>query len=334
MVVEEVQKIIDPVYFVGGGLRDELLGVAPKDYDFTTPLLPDEIEERIRAAGKRPYLTGKRFGTVGMKIDGNLIEVTTFRTEQYVAGSRKPQVEFVSDISHDLSRRDFTINAIARRNGKIIDPFGGRLDLMEKIIKCVGLPKDRYREDPLRMLRAARFAAQLGFSIDQLAESTAKKLSYKILHVSKERWVMELDKLLVTDKPSVGLDFLSRTRLLNYMIPELAIQRDYDQNSTWHDLTLWEHTLNTVDLAPNDVTLRWAALLHDVAKPYVRTENKNGNSNYIHHDMVGAEIAEKIGRHLKWSNDRIKTVSELIFHHLQDTSPLRKADNASKTNAI
>lgn len=328
---EEVNKTIEPVYMVGGSVRDELLGKQPKDYDFATPLKPDEIEEKVRAAGRRPFLTGKRFGTIGFKAAGELVEVTTFRSEKYHTGSRKPEVEFVNDITSDLSRRDFTINAIAKRGNRYIDPFGGRLDLIEGLIKCVGVPKDRFSEDPLRMLRAARFAAQLKFDVDQLTESTAKKISYKILHVSRERWVQEMDKLLMTEKPSVGLDFLARTRLLNYMIPELAIQVGYDQDSPYHELTLWEHTLSTVDLTDPVLEWRWAAFLHDVGKPFVAILNKKGYHNYIHHDLVGAELADKIGGYLKWSNSRREVVSKMIFEHLQDSSPIRKADNASKS---
>jgi putative nucleotidyltransferase with HDIG domain len=330
-IIKEVEAIIDPVYLVGGSVRDLIIGQVPHDYDFCTPLLPDEIEERVRAAGKRPYTTGKRFGTIGFKAGGQLVEVTTFRTEAYHRASRKPEVQFVDDITADLSRRDFTINAIARRGERLIDPYGGRLDILERTIKAVGKPQDRFKEDPLRMLRAARFASQLGFEIDQLTESTAKKWSYRILHVSRERWVQEMDKLLITDQPSVGLDFMARTRLLNYMIPELAIQVEYDQDSPYHELTLWEHTLSTVDKAPLDIDLRWSALLHDVGKPYVRTSNKRGYSNYIHHDMVGAELALAIGRYLKWSNDRVDKVSETIRYHLRDESPIRAADNASKS---
>jgi tRNA nucleotidyltransferase/poly(A) polymerase len=327
---EAVSKIIQPVYLVGGPVRDELLGRVPKDFDFTTPMLPDDIEARVKAAGRHAYSAGKRFGTIGFKLDGNFVEVTTFRNERYHSNSRKPEVEFVNDITADLSRRDFTINAIAKREGRYIDPFGGRIDIMEKIIKCVGRPKDRFSEDPLRMLRAARFTAQLGFKVDQLTESTAKKLAYKILHVSKERWVQEMDKLLMTEKPSIGLDFLARTRLLNYMIPELAIQVGYDQDSPYHELTLWEHTLSTVDLTEPNLEWRWAALLHDVGKPYVTTLNNRGYHNYIHHDLVGSELADKIGGYLRWSNARRELVSRMIFEHLTDASPIRKADNASK----
>jgi tRNA nucleotidyltransferase/poly(A) polymerase len=328
---DKVATIIEPIYMVGGCVRDEILGKKPKDFDFATPLLPEDIEALVRIAERRPYLSGKRFGTIGFKLDGEFVEVTTFRKEQYHRGSRKPEVEFVDDITHDLSRRDFTINAMAKRGNRIIDPWGGQLDLMNRLIKSVGNAKDRFSEDPLRMLRAARFAAQLDFNVDQLTEATAKKLSYKILHVSKERWVQEMDKLLMAEKPSIGLDFLARTRLLNYMIPELSIQVGYDQDSPYHELTLWEHTLSTVDLTEPVLEWRWAAFLHDVGKPFVATLNKKDYHNYIHHDLVGAELAEKIGGYLKWSNDRRETVSGMIFEHLKDSSPIRKADNASKT---
>lgn len=330
-LIRQVEQIIDPVYLCGGAVRDMLLKKEPHDFDFCTPLWPDEIEARVRAAGKRAYTTGARFGTIGFKVNQVMVEVTTFRQERYTNGSRKPDVDFVDDLTADLSRRDISINAIARRGGRLIDPFGGRLDLMARTIKAVGRPQDRFREDPLRMLRVARFAAQLEFTVDQLTESMAKKNAYKILGVSRERWTQEMDKLLMTDKPSLGLDFMVRTRLLNYMIPELSTQVGYDQNSPYHELTLWEHTLSTVDLAPRDIDLRWAALLHDIGKPAMRTDNKRGYCNYIHHDMVGAELALRIGRYLKWSNDRVKTVSETIRYHLQDQSPIRAADNASKS---
>lgn len=307
-----------------------LLGKAPHDYDFATPLTPDEIEAAVRAAGKRPYTTGKRFGTIGFKIDSHLIEVTTFRLESYTPGSRKPQVEFVDDITHDLSRRDFTINAMAmREEGSIVDPFGGHDDLHHRLIRTVNKPFARYNEDPLRMLRAARFASQLGFDVEEQTEHQAAKKAHKILDVSKERWVQELDKLLLSDHPAQGLDFLARTRLINFMIPELALQVGYDQDSPYHELELWQHTVKTVSLTPNDLTLRWAALLHDVGKPYVRTKNRRGYSNYVYHELVGAELTEKIGHYLKWPSQRISAVSRLVKDHLNTDSPLHDADAAA-----
>lgn len=329
LIYDEVKKIINPVYMVGGCVRDELLGREPKDYDFTTPLTPEEVEKAIKKAGRKAYLIGKKFGTLGVKINGQMVEITTFRNEKYIKGSRKPNVTFVKDITADLSRRDFTINAIAKRDGHYIDPFNGREDLKKRIIRCVGKPNERFKEDPLRMLRVARFASQLGFEIDEDLEKKARQLAYKILEVSKERWVMELDKLLTTQMPSEGLRFLARTRLLNYIIPELSLQVNYNQNSPYHGFALWIHTLWVVDSCPNDIELRWGALLHDIAKPFVRTD-KVDKSNYIHHDLLGKEIVEKIALYLKWSNRRRENVKDLVLNHLLDTSPLKYADKSAK----
>ena len=326
-IFHEVAQIIDPIYLVGGSVRDLLLGKEPKDYDFTTPRTPDDIEKAVRASGRKAFIAGKRFGTIGFRLHGHHIEITTFRSETYEPGSRKPSVKFVHDITYDLSRRDFTINALAQRpDGRIIDPFGGRADLRKKIIRTVGKPEERFHEDPLRMLRAARFAAQFNFQIEEETELRATKRSYHILEVSKERWVQELDRLLISDHPELGLQFLARTRLLHYMLPELGLQVGWDQDSPYHALSLWEHTIKTVRLAPPEVELRWAALLHDVGKPFTRTKNQRGYSNYVHHEEVGAELAEKIGSYLKWSKSRITNVSDLVRDHLKDGSPLLYAD--------
>lgn len=332
-LLDDVEAVVTPVYLVGGSVRDLLLGNEPHDYDFTTPLSPDEIETAVRQAGKRPYLVGKRYGTIGFKVDGHLIEVTTFRTELYTPGSRKPTVQFIDDITHDLSRRDFTINAMAlRTNGTLIDPFNGQADIATKCLRTVNKAYDRYNEDPLRMLRVARFAAQLNFTIETDTETQAAKKAHKILEISKERWGQELDKLLTSNHPVVGLSFLARTRLLHFMLPELAIQVGYDQDSPYHELDLWEHTLKTVHLTDNTIPLRWAALLHDVGKPYVRKKNNRGYSNYTHHDQVGGELATKIAYYLRWSNERTYVVRDLITQHLEPDSPLRGADSAARYN--
>jgi putative nucleotidyltransferase with HDIG domain len=328
---QQAETIVSPIYLVGGSVRDILLGVDPSDYDFTTPLLPDEIELAVRRAGKRPYLIGKAYGTIGFKIDGRLVEVTTFRTETYPATSRKPIVTFINDLTFDLSRRDFTINAMALKIDKtLVDPFNGYLDLTNKCIRTVNKAYDRYNEDPLRMLRAARFASQLNFAIDEEAESQAIKKAHKITEISQERWVQELDKLLVSERVDVGLKFLARTRLLHFMLPELAIQVDYNQDSPYHQLDLWEHTVKTVRLVHNGLTLRWAALFHDIGKPYVRQQNKHGYSNYTYHEVVGAELVTKIGRYLRWSNARTTGVHDLVRHHLDAGSPLEHADSDAR----
>ena len=342
----KVLDLVSPIYLVGGSVRDELLGKSPKDYDFTTPLLPEQIETSIRDAQRKPYLTGKRFGTIGVKIDGQMVEITTFRSETYKQGNRKPDVEFVGDLTADLSRRDFTINAIARSLGTVFDPFKGQIDLYSKIIRCVGKANERFKEDPLRMLRAARFASQLEFTVEENTEDMCKQLNYKILEVSKERWGLELDKILISNNPSIGLNFLMRTRLMNFILPEIALQYNFDQQNPHHSLNLWEHTVKVVEGVPNDIELRWAGLLHDIGKPFTKQiknkvavdiENTEGiaivpfiHCNYHKHDMLGKEFVNKLALYLKWSNNRRDNVMNLVFNHMDDNSPLKKADLEAK----
>jgi putative nucleotidyltransferase with HDIG domain len=330
-IFQKVHDMLGLVYMVGGCVRDILQERVPYDLDFACGLLPDEIESRVVAAGLKTFSLGKRFGTIGFKIDGHLIEVTTFRTEMYDGKSRKPVVEFVDNITADLSRRDFTINAMAMRvNGSLIDPFSGRQDLANKIIRAVGSPGDRYYEDPLRMLRAGRFAAQFGFTIEEHTFSSADNHADRILGVSKERWVQELDKMLVAKGTEYGLRYLAETNLLNYMIPELAVQVHYDQDSPYHELDLFEHSIKTVMLSEPQVMTRWAALLHDVGKPFTRQHNRRGYSNYPDHAVVGAELVLKIGHYLKWSNERIKQIYQLVLEHLEEDSPIKEADSTAR----
>jgi putative nucleotidyltransferase with HDIG domain len=328
-IPEKVAEIVSPVYEVGGSLRDELMGREPTDFDFSTPRDPEYIEEKVREAKKKPLLVGKRFGTIGFNLDGKHVEITTFRVERYERGSRKPQVEFVDDITADLGRRDFTVNAIARRNDRIIDPFGGSGDIKGRIIRCVGVPTMRFKEDPLRILRAARLAAQLDFSIDPSTEKAMTKTAHKLLEVSKERWVAELDRLLLAESAESGLRYLMDAEICTYILPELSLQKNYDQNSSHHRYDLWEHTLRVVTNTPRDPDLRWAALLHDIAKPFVRLE-KTDRSTYAKHDVLGADMVVRLGRHLKWANRRIIRVSALVKDHMSDESPLRNADMMAK----
>lgn len=217
----QVEAIISPVYLVGGPVRDALLGKQPQDFDYTTPLLPEQVEERIRAAGRRPYKMGARFGTLGFKLDGSLVEVTTFRDEVYKPGSRYPEVTFGCNLEEDLARRDFTINAIAY-NGELHDPFDGRADLEQRIIRAVGSPTKRMTEDPLRMLRAARFCAQLGFSCDLDVLSALTDLRHLVLTISAQRWDHELTRLICAPYPLLGVAVLAQSGLLNLIFPELA----------------------------------------------------------------------------------------------------------------
>jgi len=332
MIIDEVAKIISPIYMVGGSIRDSLLGKEPKDYDFATPLCPEEIEKAIRKAGRKPYLVGKRFGTIGFKVKYKgkfeYVEVTTFRNEKYKDGSRKPEVVFVRDLSADLSRRDFTINALAQRidTRKIIDQWEGQKDLKDGIIRCVGKPTHRFKEDPLRMLRACRFSSALGFSIEEKTFIAMAQLCYKILEVSRERWMQELDKLLLSDHPEKGLNYLMGSGLLKFMIPELALQYKYNQNNPHHNFELWEHTIKVVKACPKDINMRWSALLHDSGKPFTRRERwidgKLIKCNYIKHELVSTEIVKRYANYLHWSNERTETVINIVLNHMSKESPL------------
>lgn len=329
-LLEKVNQMMKPyiVYAVGGCVRDSLLDKEPKDYDFCTLVEPDEIIKCVKSKSRRAYLTGKRFGTIGCKIDGVFIEITTFRSEKYEPKNRKPIVDFVKDIQEDLSRRDFTINAIAKSH-KIIDPFNGRQDLKDKLIRAVGNPTIRFKEDPLRLLRACRFSSQLGFNIEEKTFKSMCKNAHKILDVSRERWVMELDKLLLGDSVEKGLNLLWESGLMKFMIPELWLQYKFDQRTVHHDFVLHVHTIKVVEATPKDIELRWSALLHDIAKPFVY-QDKGDRYIYPLHEVVGPELIEKIGKYLKWSNERREAVKDIVSNHLKDESPLRQYDNVSK----
>jgi tRNA nucleotidyltransferase/poly(A) polymerase len=314
-VIERVSAIMNPVYLVGGSVRDALMGRTCTDFDFSTPLTPDLIESAVRAAGRRPYLMGKRFGTVAFRLDGLTIEVTTFRSEDYVAGSRRPSVEFLPDLEHDLSRRDFTINAMARHGDELIDLFGGREDLEAGLVRAVGDPAERFAEDPLRMLRAARFVSQLDFAIDEGTQLAARQLAPAILSVARERWMIELDRLLVGPGVESSLHLLADTRLIGFLLPEVGLQSGIvlpDDLGT----SLFDETVVAVGSAPGDVISRWGALLMDVAEAYLpepgvgEVEFSGGNRRA--RALLSAEIVERTALYLKWSNGRREEVKRLV----------------------
>jgi tRNA nucleotidyltransferase (CCA-adding enzyme) len=335
-LITSIQELFNkPVYLVGGAVRDIVLGIEPKDYDFCSGLTTNEVKEQL--TGKhRTYLIGERYGTVGFKVENEMIEITTFRTESYLFGSRQPKVQFVTDISEDLSRRDFTINAMAIRcdNYKLIDPFSGAADLGSKILKTVGDSKLRFKEDPLRILRAVRIASKYSLSIEDKTADRISKMASKLLEISKERWVQEIDKILMLENYNLGegLNRLWFHGIFRYILPELQLQYEYEQNSRYHDFKLHEHTISVVKATPSKLDLRWAALLHDIAKPFVRTDNKNGHCNYINHEILGADIVERLSKHLNFSNKRREYVVDLVKNHLNEDCELREYDNIGKIN--
>ena len=231
IIYDAVREILPDgeLFLVGGAVRDAHMKLVPKDFDFTGNLDPDTVEALVKSAGRRAYTTGKRFGTIGFKVpyqDGETtkyeyIEYTTYRTEYYDGKSRKPEVVFAKTLKEDLSRRDFTFNAMAFDGEKILDFYGGKLDIYAKQIKTVGMPKDRIQEDPLRIFRAARFAARYGFKIDPNFIGKARQLADRIYDVSIERWVMELDKLLTADHVYVGMTELDKMGVLRRVLPEI-----------------------------------------------------------------------------------------------------------------
>ena len=249
-IQKTVQEILgtEEVFLVGGSVRDLVMGNTPKDYDFTTSMLPEVMVEKVKAAGRRVYTIGEKFGTIGFKVGYEpivgendplddlgrskalvyeYVEVTTFRSEVYTNKSRKPEVQFVPSLNEDLARRDFTMNAmVLRSDGSIFDPYGGRLDIHKKQIVTVGLPKERILEDPLRILRAARFAARYDFKIDPNFIGKAAQLADRIFDVSVERWVQEIDKMLTSDSPDTGIYELKRMGILMRILPELYNDND------------------------------------------------------------------------------------------------------------
>lgn len=328
---DAVSAIVSPVFLVGGSVRDELIGKPSWDFDFATPLDPDSVEEAIRSAGKRPYLVGKKFGTVGVRIgEGRIAEITTFRSETYEDTSRKPHVEFLHDLEEDLARRDFTINAMARARDEFIDPHGGQRDLELHTIRAVGDAQARFREDPLRILRAARFASQLGFEVEPATERAMGELAAQLLRVARERWVLELDKLLLGGDAGAGLRLLNVTRALLYTLPDVALQAHFREADSAGARTLLERTIAVAEAAPADVNLRWGALLHQVARAFelasetaAAIETAGGEAGTP--DLLGAELADRIAVQLKWSARRRADVRQLVLEHRMPASPLRPA---------
>ena len=336
-----------PVYAVGGCVRDILLDKEPKDYDFCSSMSTEEIKDQLK--GKhRAYLIGEKFGVIGFRCLDEDIEITSFRKEEYFNGSRKPNVTFGTNLREDLSRRDFTINSMAinTQTFELIDYFDGQKDLKNRVVRSVGSPKIRFREDPLRILRCIRFATTLDFLIEEKTLKKMQEAAYSLIRISKERWVDEFEKILKSDNVYNGLYLLWRYRIFNFTLPELAIQWGYDQNSRYHNLELWDHTAHVVEStqrAGESIEMLWAALFHDIGKPATRTDKfipierragyggRDTKSNYVMHERVGAEIAARLCNYLKFSNKKSYEIIGIIRNHLKDDSPLRIYDNMHKS---
>lgn len=302
---------------VGGAVRDELLGRPHADWDLATRLLPEVVMARTRATGLKAIPTGLQHGTVTVILEGQPVEITTFRSDgAYLDGRRPETVQLGVSLEEDLSRRDFTINAMALPvgGGDLVDPFGGRADLEARIIRAVGDPLQRFAEDGLRTLRACRFSAQLGFEVEAATLSAIPKRLEVARKVAAERVYAELTKLLGGAEPHRGLDLLARTGLLDLWLPELLPMIGCGQNRHHHH-DVWVHTLEAVRLVPADPGLRWAALLHDAGKPAARTVGADGEVSFHGHEGRSLELVTVILERLKAGLSLRGEVLALVRHH-------------------
>ena len=306
------------LYLVGGSVRDAILDVPiKKDLDFTTDARPDDIEAVVAGWADAVWDQGRRFGTIGIKKGDRTYEITTHRAEAYTADSRKPDVQFSDAVEADLSRRDFTVNAMALSlpGAEIIDPFGGLDDLAAYRLRTPLSPVESFTDDPLRMLRAARFISGYHFLPDKELVDAVKSLRGRLEIVSAERIRDELDKLLVVDSPADGLWFLVNTGLAEEFLPELpalALQQD----PVHRHKDVLAHTIAVVEKTSPDKVLRLAALLHDIGKPKTRSFGKGGVT-FHHHEVVGARMAEERMRALRYPEQEIADVRRLVELHLR-----------------
>jgi poly(A) polymerase len=312
---------------VGGPVRDAILGRIAPDLDFTTSANPDQILKAVKPIATATWDIGREFGTIAAQIDGEQVEITSYRADSYDKTSRKPTVEFGDNLEDDLIRRDFTVNAMALRlpSRVFVDPHQGLRDLLLETLKTPTEPEVSFSDDPLRMMRAARFTSQLGFVIEPETFEAMIRLKDRIEIISQERIRDEFSKLLLSKNPRVGLEVLVETGLAELTMPELpALRLEVDEHH--HHKDVYQHTLTVLEQAidyekeyglENDLVLRLAALLHDIGKPPTKKLEPGGGVSFYHHDVVGAKMAKRRLTALRFDNDTIKAVSRLIELHLR-----------------
>jgi len=312
------------LYLVGGAVRDHLGGKSIEeltDLDFATSALPKESARILRQAGFPVFTVGSRFGTVGTILDEGAarreIQVTTFRGEVYVNGSRKPRVTFGQNLHLDLARRDFSINAMAMTaEGVLIDPHGGARDLHRRVLRTVGEPRMILREDPLRTLRAARFIATLGMRPEPELVGAARELAAEILTVSRERWLLEMNRLLAGPSVESALEFLADTGLLAHLLPEAEAMRQFKADQgRYHHKALWPHTVAVIVQAPPRPAVRWAALLHDAGKVTTRSVDTAGDVHFFGHEVVGAALVDRVAQRFRFDRALWDLVRSLVAMH-------------------
>ncbi len=317
------------LFLVGGSVRDALLGRLSDDLDFTTSARPEDILAIVKDWADAVWETGIEFGTVGLVKGGIQLEITTFRADTYDRVSRNPDVVFGDTIEGDLKRRDFTVNAMAIELGakRFVDPYGGMDALGERLLDTPTAPEESFADDPLRMLRAARFVSQLGFTPSRRVVTAMTEMSGQITRITAERVQTELSKLMLGSKPRMGVELMTHTGLAEHVIPEVPGMRlAIDEHHQHKDV--YEHSLTVLDQAIDletrheptsepDLVLRLAALLHDIGKPATRRFTEGGGVTFHHHEVVGAKMTRKRLRALRYPKDVINDVSQLVFLHLR-----------------
>jgi poly(A) polymerase len=327
-LIERFKKENEKFALVGGALRDSIIGRETTDLDFTTSAKPELIKKLLKGWADAVWEIGADFGTITAKKNELNIEITTYRNDVYRSESRKPQISFSEKIEEDLIRRDFTINAIALEltgtQPELIDPFDGVMDIAKRIIKTPTKPELSFEEDPLRILRAIRFATQLEFEIEPTTLNAVVEMRDRLEIISKERIRDEFNKIILANQPRIGLQLLVETKVAEKFIPEIPLLRlEIDEHH--HHKDVYEHTLKVVEQAislesrigEKDLILRLAALFHDIGKPNTRELLPGGGVAFHHHEVVGARMVKQRLKELKYSSDIINSVGELVFLHLR-----------------
>ena len=310
------------LYLVGGSVRDAILDRPHEDYDFATDARPEAVKDLVSDWADNLFTAGELFGTVSVVKSGNTLEITTYRSEVYREESRRPVVEFSDDIETDLSRRDFSVNAMALRlqpgdsEPELVDPWGGLTDLGNMLLRTPLSPEVSFGDDPLRMLRLYRFVATLGFAVDPAASTAAAGMAERLEIISSERIRDEFTKLMVAPAPSEALHGLVESGLADHFIPEVsALALEQDPHHRHKDVLA--HTLAVVDKTPARPAIRLAALFHDVGKPETREFGPGGVVSFHHHEVVGARLARRRLRKLQYPKQVVQDVSQLVFLHMR-----------------
>jgi poly(A) polymerase len=315
------------LYLVGGSVRDAVLGRLSNDLDFATGARPEQLQKLLRPWADALWETGIEFGTIGAQKNGHRLEITTFRADRYDGVSRNPQVRFGDSLEDDLVRRDFIVNAMAVHvtasgAAEFVDPLNGLAALRERVLDTPAPPSVSFGDDPLRMLRAARFVSQLGFTVAPRVLEAIIDMAPQLERITAERVAAELDKMLLGADPVAGIDLMVQTGMGDVVLPDvggmrMAIDEHHQHKDVYeHSLTVLRQAIALEDDGP-DLVLRWAALLHDIGKPATRKHESDGGVSFHHHEVVGAKMTRKRLRALKYSKQLIDDISQLVYLHLR-----------------